>query len=198
MKVVGLTGGIGSGKTTAAGYFQQLGVAVYNSDVRARKLMNQSERLKAQIIDLLGPSAYRGARLNRPWIADRVFGDQSLLDKLNGIVHPAVSADFSRWSAEQSGRFVLKETAILFESGAYERCYAVIVVVATPALRMQRLCGEARLSEATVKDRMARQWTDQQRIARADYLIRNDGCKADLKRTVHEVYERLNRRIEGS
>lgn len=195
MKVVGLTGGIGSGKTTAAGYFEELGVAVYNSDVRAKWLMNHSEVLKKQITALLGDSAYREGRLNRFWIAQRVFRDRALLEQLNAIVHPAVARDFSRWSNAQSGDFVLKEAAILFESGVYKRCEAVVTVAAAKPLRLRRLRERPHFSETSVEQRMEAQWADAQRIAHSDYVIQNDGDKTQLKRSVTAVYQKLKEQI---
>lgn len=173
MMVIGITGGIGSGKTTIARYFNsEFGIPVYYADEEAKKLM-LTDTLRSKIIALLGEKSYQDGNLNRKYIADKVFADQSLLEKLNAIVHPAVASDFARWAAVQSSPYVLKEAAILFENNAYKNCDQVILVTAPQELRIQRVVHRDKVDAADVKSRMERQWEDEKKIPLADYVIEN-------------------------
>ena len=120
MKVLGLTGGIGSGKTTVAGFFKELGIPVYIADQEAKRLMEEDQKVKQQIISLFGPEAYHQNLPDRKFIASRVFHDREKLEELNGIIHPAVAQDFERWIKEQKAPYVVYEAAILFEKGGYK------------------------------------------------------------------------------
>lgn len=198
MRVVGLTGGIGGGKTTVAKCFRARGVPVYNADQRARSLMNKSKALKARIIDLLGPQAYRDGRLNADWVADRVFHDPVLLDGLNAIEHPAVAKDFCCWLAGQRGEFVVKEAAVLFEAGADAQCDAIITVLAPADLRIRRVQKRDGLSVEAIRARMDKQWPDREKAVLSDYVIWNDKGRSDLEKSVWEVYEKLKRRLNDA
>ena len=118
---IGITGGIGSGKSTVCRAFAQLGVPVYDSDSRARRLMNEDVALKAAVSGLFGDGAYDADGLNRKYVAGRIFSDGTLRERLNAVVHPAVAEDFARWAERQQGPYVIEEAAILFESGAYRQ-----------------------------------------------------------------------------
>ena len=120
MRIIGLTGGIGSGKSTVAGYFKQLGVPVFDADLEAKKLMKEDKELRNQIIGLFGEEAYNGDILNREYIAGRVIQDADLLERLNGLVHPVVRQKFKDWVSKQDAPYVIQEAAILFEHGAYK------------------------------------------------------------------------------
>jgi dephospho-CoA kinase len=180
---VGLTGGIGSGKSTVAGYFRQLGVPVYDSDLRARELMEGDPGLRKGIRELLGPQAYRNGALNRPFIADRVFGDRELLGRLNALVHPAVRADFLRWAARQSFPYVVQEAAVLFENGAYRDFDRMILVTAPAEERIQRVMARDAVSAGQVRSRMENQWDAARKIPLADFVIEN----TDLEETRRQV-----------
>ncbi len=171
MKKIGITGGIGSGKSTACRIFAMLGAAVYNSDREARRLMNLDPRLIRQISSLFGPQAYKDGRLNRPYIASSVFQDPDLLAQLNEIVHPAVAADFQQWSLHQLAPYVLEESAILFEAGADRLMDATVAVIAPEELRIQRTCLRDGTDETSVRARIARQMDDDERTSRADYIL---------------------------
>lgn len=136
--IVGLTGGIGSGKTTVAGFFKELGVPVYNSDKEARKLMKNSKKVKKAIIELLGEDAYKGKKLNKTHISDRIFTNEKLLQKLNSIVHPAVRNHFLKWKNRQDAPYVIQETALVFENNSQDFYDKIILVVAPKAFRIQR------------------------------------------------------------
>ena len=173
MKVVGLTGGIGSGKTFVSELFSKLGVPVYISDKKAKKLMHTDKKLIHSITKLFGKKAYVNNNLNREYIASKVFTDKKLLEKLNAIVHPAVANDFNKWKAKQNSKFVIKEAAILFETGSYKTCDKIILVTAPEAIRIERVRKRDNVTERTVKDRMNNQWPDNQKKMLSDYVINN-------------------------
>lgn len=183
MMRVGLTGGIGSGKSTVAGFFQELGVPVYNSDLRARELMEKNEGLRQAISKLLGPEAYRNSGLNRAYIASRVFKDKVLLEQLNALVHPVVREDFLSWVARQKAPYVLQEAAILFENGAYKAFDRMILVTAPEETRIRRVMERDSVSRESVTRRMKNQWKTSQKIPLSDYVIENE----DLEKTRQEV-----------
>lgn len=183
MKVVGLTGGIGSGKSTVAREFANLGIAVFNSDEQAKKLIATNEEVKRRIVQLFGEQAYAGGEYNRSYIAQIVFSDPDKLTQLNAIVHPALALFFKEWAAQQQSPYVLKEAAILFESGSFKDCDFVITVTAPEAVRIARTIARDHCSEAQVRARMAQQWTDDQRIALSDAVIPN----VDWEETKKEV-----------
>ena len=129
--IVGLTGGIGSGKTTVANLFNKLGVTIYVSDIAAKRIMVTNEKVITAVKNLLGDEAYTNVNeLNRSYISDQVFKNKLLLNDLNSIVHPAVAEDFLNWYKDQKVEYVIKESAILFESGSFENCDSVITVTA--------------------------------------------------------------------
>ena len=180
---VGLTGGIGSGKSTVAGFFRELGVPVYNSDSRARELMEENDQLRRAISGLLGPEAFLGPALNRQYIASRVFKDKTLLGRLNELVHPLVKKDFITWAERQKTPYVLQEAAILFENGAYKAFDAMILVTAPKETRIQRVMERDSVSRESVTERMKNQWETSRKIPLADYVIEN----LDLENTRREV-----------
>lgn len=171
MKKIGITGGIGSGKSTVCRVFAMLGAAVYDSDREARRLMNRDPQLVMRIGSLFGPEAYKDGELNRPYIAAAVFNNPGLLAQLNGIVHPAVAADFQQWSLRQHAPYVIEESAILFEAGADRQMDATVAVVAPEELRIRRTCLRDGTDETTVRARIARQMSDEERVSRANHVL---------------------------
>lgn len=171
---IGVTGGIGSGKSTACRIFSLLGIPCYDSDREAKRLMNTDPSLKNRISNLLGPKAYTPQGLDRTYVADRVFEHPDLLQQLNAIVHPAVADDFARWAETQQAPYVIEESAILFESGADHGMDRTIAVVAPEAIRIRRVCHRDQRNEAAVKARIANQMSDKERARRADYLLKAD------------------------
>lgn len=176
---VGLTGGIGSGKSTVAGYFRELGVPVYDSDQRARALMEEDDGLRKAISELLGAKAYGATGLNREYIASRVFKDDALLQALNQLVHPAVRKDFLTWSGQQKSPYILQEAAILFENGAYEGFDRMILVTAPKEIRIRRVMERDSVTREAVMARMENQWETSRKIPLSDYVIEN----TDLEKT---------------
>ena len=182
MKVIGLTGGIGSGKSTIARLFAALGIAVYDSDTEAKKLINTSAEIKKRIVEVFGAEAYAEGVYNRAYMADIVFRNPDKLAVLNSIVHPVLADDFNQWVALQTSPYVIKEAAILFESGSYKNCDFIITVTAPEALRISRCMSRDGSTEAQVRARMAQQWTDAQRIALSDAVIENINLEETEKR----------------
>jgi dephospho-CoA kinase len=174
---IGITGGIGSGKTTVCRIFEALGIPVYYADSRAKWLMVNDRQLINSIKNLLGTRAYLpDGSLNRSYISQLVFNDQSLLSQLNALVHPAVAEDTLKWHNEQREvPYTLKEAALLFESGSHLHLDKIIAVTAPEPLRIQRVMQRDDVSEAQVRSRIDKQMPEAEKIARADYIIYNDG-----------------------
>ena len=158
MKIVGLTGGIGSGKSTIAGMFEVLGVPVYIADKEARDLTNRSKVIRRKITKVFGKEAYKEGQLDRKYIADIVFADETLLEQLNSIIHPKVATHFARWVKKQETAYCIKEAAILFENGGYAQCDKTILVVADKEERISRVMERDGVSRKQVEARMKHQW----------------------------------------
>lgn len=188
--VVGLTGGIGSGKTYVSSLFKELGVPVYISDFEAKKLMHSKPEVKKAIIKLFGEQAYIEGALNRKYIASQVFVNKEKLNQLNAIVHPAVAKHFKEWYASQNAVFVIKEVAILFETNGHKHCDAVILVTAPKTTRIERVVERDALSVQEVESRMKNQWEDEDKIPLSDYVISNIN-KDDTKKMVKDIYQLL-------
>lgn len=187
MKIVCLTGGIGSGKTTVAKLFSELGVPIYIADDEAKKLTDRSKVIRKKMIALLGKNAYSGSKLNRKFVADKIFNDKALLQAVNGIIHPKVAAHFKKWMEKQKVPYVIKEAAILFENGSYKDCDLVILVTAPKAVRIARVVARDKTSEAEIEQRMNNQWPDEEKRKLADIIIENDDLLATRKKveTIH-------------
>tara|TARA_B000000475_G_scaffold271956_1_gene271259 strand:- start:810 stop:1394 length:585 start_codon:yes stop_codon:yes gene_type:complete len=171
---VGLTGGIGSGKTTVANIFKQLGVPIYFSDDRAKYLMLHNQFLRESLISLFGDKVVVNGLLNRSYIASKVFSNPKELIKLNTLVHPFVQKDFDDWSASQCSVYVIKEAAILFETGANKLLDKVVLVESPKDLKVSRVMLRDRITKEEVLMRMSKQWPDDQKRTYADYIIYND------------------------
>lgn len=191
MKVVGLTGGIGSGKSTVAKLFEELGVPTYDSDSRAKFLMNHDPILQKQIKFLLGSQAYNMNIINRKWIARKVFNDEKLLYQLNNLVHPIVRKDFEKWMLEQKKPYILKETAILIESGFYKDCDQIIVVTAELECRIKRLQLRDNSSLEEIQNRVQNQINEEDRLRYANYIVENNSDLNFLKREVLRVHKKI-------
>lgn len=183
MMIVGLTGGIGSGKTTVANMFRELGVPVYNSDAEAKNLMNSSGTIKKEIQGLLGEQSYHKGELNRDYVAKKVFADKGLLKTLNGIVHPAVREHFLDWSKRQKTQYVVQEAAIIFENGNREFYDKIILVTAPTPTRISRVMHRDGSTEAQVEQRINNQLPDSEKAMYSDFIIAN----IELEKTQLEV-----------
>ncbi|QIE60724.1 dephospho-CoA kinase [Rasiella rasia] len=173
MKIVGLTGGIGSGKTTVAKMFQELGVPVYIADIEAKKLTNSSKIIHRKLTQLLGKEAYTDGVLNRVFVAKLVFNDATLLKAVNEIIHPKVAQHFKRWVKKQHGPYCVKEAAILFENGSYVDCDLTILVTAPVEERIRRVQQRDYNTREAIVARMNNQWSDEKKIKLADVVIHN-------------------------
>jgi dephospho-CoA kinase len=176
-KVIGLTGGIGSGKTTIANYFQEMGVPVYIADNGAKNIM-QSEDIVKQIKTVFGEILFENNILNRAKLAEIVFNDKNKLEQLNAIVHPAVKKDFEVWLLQhKNSAYVIYEAAILFESGRYKECDVIITITAPEEVRIERVLKRDNTTREQVLSRMKMQWDDEKRISRSNFVINNDNLK---------------------
>jgi dephospho-CoA kinase len=194
MLKVGLTGGIGSGKTLICKVLEKLGVAVYYADAEARRLMNKDPGLVSRISQLFGNEAYHGGSLNRTFLADKVFKDKEALTRLNELVHPAVREDFSKWALEQSHvHYVVKEAAILFESGSDRDMDLTVGVFAEEEVRLRRVMERDGSAREEVLDRMNMQMKEEEMVKKVDYLIRNDGKEMLLPQIISMHKEILKR-----
>ncbi|WP_437369007.1 dephospho-CoA kinase [Maribacter litoralis] len=185
MKYVGLTGGIGSGKSTVAKMFMQLGVPVYNSDGRAKHLMNNSIDIKKRLVEFLGKESYKEGQLNRTFIAKKVFNDTELLAQLNAIVHPVVREDFLKWANQQDFCYVIQETALLFENEAQNLYDYVILVTAPKEERISRVVNRDSVTREQVIARMDNQLEDDEKLNLSDYVVEN----IDIERTKSSVLQ---------
>lgn len=192
--IVGLTGGIGSGKTTVANYFKALNVPVYIADNEAKALMNRSKVIKRKLIKLFGGEAYVDHTLNKPFIASQIFNNQDLLKKMNAIVHPKVAKHFLNWVKKQNAPYVISEVAIIFENGSQGKYNYIITVVAPEQTRLNRVIKRDNSSEAKVKAIMNNQWTDQQKTEHSDFVINNTDLK-DTKLQVENIHSKLLKSI---
>lgn len=194
MIIVGLTGGIGSGKTTAARQFVALGIPVYIADDEAKKLMNRSKVIKRKLITLFGEEAYLNSELNRPFIASIIFNDKTYLQKMNAIVHPQVATHFKKWCLKQNAPYVIKEVAILFENGGHKLCDLVITVTAPLELRIERLLKRDNTSREKIESIMKNQWSDDEKIKLSHHLIHNITLE-NTKKQVGEIHEKIIKSI---
>jgi len=174
---IGITGGIGSGKTTVCKIFETLGIPVYYADERAKSLMESDLNIVEQVKNLFGQSAYlKNGHLNRSLIASIVFQDNSKLKALNAFVHPAVFQDAERWHLSQKGvPYTLKEAALLFESGSSENLDKIITVFAPKELRIHRVVERDGSLREAVEGRMKKQMSEEEKMRLADFVIFNDG-----------------------
>jgi dephospho-CoA kinase len=185
MLKIGITGGIGSGKTTVAKLFQLQGVPIYNSDIRAKQLMAEDEALKKGLVLAFGEEVYTDRRLNRAWLATRVFNNEKELAILNGLVHPAVERDFTHWCLSKSDHpYILKEAALLYESQTYKNLDFVIVVAAPEEMRIERAILRDGLTKQEVMRRFENQLSEEQRLSRADYILTNDDSHSIIKQVI--------------
>ena len=187
---VGITGGIGSGKSTVCRLFAQRGIAVYDSDREAKRLMTEDGALRAGITARFGAESYVDGALNRRYLASRVFSDAQALADLNALVHPAVRSDFASWAERQAGPYVILESAILFEAGLEGAVDRTVAVLAPLELRLSRTCCRDGCDEEAVRRRMAAQLDDDTLRDRADYAVVNI-FESDLEPAVAELDRRF-------
>ncbi|MDX2430341.1 MAG: dephospho-CoA kinase [Bacteroides sp.] len=172
---VGITGGIGSGKSFVCSILEKFGIPVYYADSQARRLMNTDSRLRSAIKEAFGEEIYRNGELDRQEMALRVFGEPGLLESINQLVHPVVREDFERWTEGQEGvPYVVEEAAILFESGAVRNMNMSVLIYAPIPLRIQRVMDRDKVSRLDVEKRISRQMDEEEKKKLADRVIYND------------------------
>lgn len=189
---VGITGGIGSGKTTVCRVFELLGIPVYYADDRAKWLMRHDTKLIEGIQDLLGKEAYfENGELNRPFIASIIFNDKAKLEQMNALVHPAVWMDGEEWNNKhKNAPYTLKEAALLYETGGYQLVDQMITVFANKNVRLKRVMSRDGASRQEVLARMDKQMPNLEKAKRADFVIKNDG-KHFIIQQVLDVHQKL-------
>lgn len=183
---VGITGGIGSGKSTVCRLFAARGVAVYDCDAAAKRLMAEDEALKGAIVTRFGEACYCDGMLNRSYLAEQIFGSDEAREALNGLVHPAVIADFERWAEEQAGEYVVLESAILFEAGLEKHLDCVVAILAPKPLRLERAMKRDDAQREQIEARMATQLDDDTLCAKADLSLVNI-FEEELEQQVQEL-----------
>ena len=191
MLKIGLTGGIGTGKSTVANMFLQKGVPVYDSDARAKSIMSTDDNLKKELVSVFGENVFVKNQLNRAYLAEIVFSSYKELKKLNNIVHPFVANDFTHWVSKQSAKFIIKEAAILFESGAYKNVDKVILVSCPLSIRIQRVAKRDTLSESEIMKRVNNQMMQSEKAALSDFIIDNKHSLEGLQKQVDSVYSSI-------
>lgn len=190
MYKVGITGGIGAGKSTVCDLLRERGVAVYDSDSRAKQLMSEDVMLRAELIEAFGDAVYGASGLDRAYLAKSVFGNDEALRKLNAIVHPAVMRDFAAWAEVQEGDYVVLESAILFEAGLADRVDSVVAVMAPESLRLERAMARDGASRDEILRRIRSQMSDDERMERAKYAVVNID-REELAEDVEQLHRRL-------
>ena len=193
MKIIGLTGGIGSGKTTVLKMFKELGCATYVADIEAKKLMNSNKRLMNQIKLLFGDKAYLDDKLNTAFIAEIVFNDTVKLTALNALVHPAVREDFNNFVNKSTSKIIIYEAAILFESGSDKLCDLIITVATDIDERIERIIKRDGVTKEQILERMQHQLNDEEKVKKADFVINNSdifNTKAQVS-TIYKIILRL-------
>ncbi len=194
-KIVGITGGIGSGKTTVAKMFKKLDVPVYIADEEAKKIMHY-KRVQKKIVDEIGPQAYSNNKLNKAYLSKLIFEDKNLLHKINSIVLPEVKKHFTNWLKKQKAVYVLKEAAILFENGTYKELDSIILVVAPKQKRIERVIQRDQKSVESITNIIKNQWSDEEKIKLSDYIIKNDKDLATLNQKVVLLHNILIKKFE--
>jgi dephospho-CoA kinase len=183
---IGLTGGIGSGKSIVARIFEILGAPVYHADLEAKRLMNQYPDLIKKITELLGHSAYIEGRLDSRYVASMVFNDPEMLEKLNQLVHPAVRIDFENWALQHShSAYIMEEAAILFESGHFKYFDFNLLVSADEELRIKRVMLRDSVTRDSVVSRMKQQMPDSEKLKKSDFVIYNNENDLILEKVIN-------------
>jgi dephospho-CoA kinase len=194
IKIIGITGGIGSGKSTVSKFIEELGFPVYDSDFWAKELVNVDENLKSRIIELLGEESYNeNGKYNRKFVAEKVFEHQELLLKLNQIIHPAVKIHFENWVNAQNAEFVFKETALLFELKLNESCYQSILVTADENIRIKRVMDRDGRTYREVKEIIGKQMPEADKIRLANFIILNNADLKTLKEYSIQIIDELKK-----
>lgn len=186
MTKVGITGGIGSGKSIVCEIFNRLGISIYNADNRAKWLMNNNVVLKQQLIARWGNQLYKNNQLDRSFLAGIIFANKEAIEFVNSVVHPAVNVDFKEWfSLHSNEAYVIKEAALLFESNTYREMDVIVTVYSPENLRIERVLKRDNISKAQVINRMNNQLSDEEKVKRSDYIIFNNEQQSLLEQVLN-------------
>ena len=189
MKKVGLTGGIGSGKSTVIKIFSAVGIPYYGADERSKYLLNTNDELKENLIAAFG-DIYKDGKIDKLVFASIIFSNDVKRKQANDIIHPIVANDFEKWVLEQKAPYLIKESALLFETGAYRSFDKNILISSPIEIRIRRLLKRGALNEDQIRARIDAQWSDEQKSSLADYSIINDGRHSLIKQVL-EIHEEL-------
>ena len=195
ISVVGITGGIGSGKTTISKVFETFGIPVYHADKEAKNLMNRSKVIHRKLTALFGEKAYKAGKLNRDYLRTKIFSDKSLLLKMNAIVHPKVGAHFKRWLKKQNSPYVLKEVAIIFENNLQNQYSYIITVVADETERIARVIKRDDTTKSQVLAIIKNQLSDKEKAENSDFVITNNSLTEAKAQTIaihQQLLEKVN------
>ena len=195
MLKIGLTGGIGSGKSTVAKVFETLGIPVYYADDAAKRLMNTDLQLKKSIQKIFGDQSYKNGELDRKYIASIVFNDEEKLERLNALTHPATIRDAGEWISRQQAPYIIKEAALIFESGSNKNLDRVIGVYAPQHIRVNRVVKRDQLTAEEVMQRISKQIDEEKKMKLCDYVIINDEQQLVMTQVL-ELHERLLKEAE--
>ena len=197
---IGVTGGIGSGKTTVCRVFSALGIPVFAADAEARSIMESDPEIIKKIISIAGKNIYYEGSLDRSQLADLIFNHSELLEQINSLVHPAVRERFRQWHESQDTSYVILEAAILFETGSYKNVDRIITVVAPFEERIDRVARRNNLTREQILERVRNQSDDEFKVARSDYVIDNSDCKMiipEILRIHQEIITQVNNRKQN-
>jgi len=194
-KIIGLTGGIGSGKSSVLQLFKNRGISVYVADIEAKILMQTDKKIIKKIKSVFGEKAYNHGQLNRSYLAEEIFNDQYKLNQINEIVHPVVQNHFKKYLDEMDEPMIIYENAILFENGFDKLCDYIITVVSPTDLKIQRVMRRDGCTEKQVLERMNNQWPDEKKIAQSHFVIENIDWKTTEKE-VDRIYNVLIAEIQ--
>ena len=187
-KVIALTGGIGSGKTFVSSIFNKLNkVPCFYSDYEAKKIMNENQLIKKQIISILGPESYIGDKLNNEYLRKKIFYSQNKLNMMNKLVHNQVKINFRKWLSNQNSKYVLKETAILFEHNFQFEVDLTLLVTAPLKVRIERIIKRDNISKKTIEKIIENQWADNKKIHLSDFFIENLNKSNTIKKVKNLV-----------
>jgi len=190
MIVIGLTGGIGAGKSTVAGFFKELGVPVYVADIEAKRLMHTSKVVKRKLIEEFGEKAFLDNKLNRSYLAAIVFNDKAKLAAINAIVHPSVANSFKRWTRKQQSFYVIQENAILFENNTVHNFDYIITVTAPLEVKIARVMARDNAKKSEVLARIQHQMPDEEKAKKSDFVIQNDAL-AITQKQVQKIHKKI-------
>ena len=190
---VGVTGGIGAGKSLICSILERMGYPVFYSDIEAKKIITLNPQVRIDLIELFGIQIFKDHQLDRKLLANLLFSDSTLIEKMNAIVHPKVREEFENWTLSQDSQLVFNEAAILFETGSYKNFDATILVTAPLEIRLNRVMNRDNSIRSDVQKRIDNQWSDDQKVILSTYQIQNDDIQSVLDQLDEVLYELIKK-----